>query len=291
MVFKNLFSGNSIKPDFTFSQKGNIWRMYFNNSGITVGETRDLYTKEAFLYSLNYESKEVYLRDFPLDEKWWFSIEGVTNDYFIISRFLNPEMPEPIGIHVHDIKSGELIWKNDELILFFVTDEFVYGYKQLFESKIFYKMNTSTGGIIEEYREEVNIYDVLSEKSIHDEKQYEGYFYPEIYVQGDEEDVIKEYFPVDVNSLKLEGPVEYIHFNNYLIYNYHEKKGIDIRNIERQVLSNIINIIDLEKNKVVFKEALNKETSSYVPDSFFIKDGYLFFIREKKELTAVNLGK
>jgi hypothetical protein len=291
MVFKNLFSGNSLKPDLTFSQTGNIWRMYFNNTWITVGETRDLYTREAYLYSLNFENKEVYLKDFQLDEKWWFSIEGVTDDFIIISRFINPENPDPKGIYFYDIRSGKFIWKNEELILLFAENEFTYGMKQLFESRIIYKLSSSTGGIIDEYREEAQMYDILAEKSVHDEKQYEGYLYPEIFTPGDEDDVIKTYLPEDVNSLKLEGPIEYIQYNNYLIYNYHEKKGIDLKNIERQILSNMINIIDLDKNKAVFRKALNKETSSYVPDSFFIKDNFLFFIREKKELTSINLNR
>lgn len=291
MAFKNLFSGNSLKPDLTFSQKGNIWRMYLNNTGIIVGETRDLFTKEAYLYSLDYVNKEVYFKNLQLDEKWWFLIEGVTDDYIVISRFINPENPEPVGIYFHDIKSGNLIWKNEELMLLFAANEFTYGYKQLFESRILYKLSSAKGEIIEEYREEAQMYDVLAEKSEHDEKQYEGYLYPEIYMQGDNEDVIKTYLPDDVNSIKIEGPIEYIQYNNYLIYNYHEKKGIDLKNIERQVLSNLLYIIDMGKNKMVYNEVLNKETSSYVPDSFFIKDSYLFFIREKKELTSINLNR
>lgn len=291
MAFKNLFSGNSLKPDLAFSQNGNIWRMYFNNTGFTVGETRDLFTKEAYLYSLNYENKEVYLRDFQLDEKWWFTIEGITDNYFIISIFANPENPEPAGIHFYDIKSGKLIWSNEDLIFLFAGNEFTYGYKQLFESRILYKLSSETGGILDEYREESRIYDVMAEKGVHDEKQYEGYIYPEIYLPGDEENIIKSYFPDEVKSLNLEGPVEYLQFNNYLVYNYHEKKGIDLKNIERQILSNILNITDLDKNKLVFKETLNRETSSYVPDSFFVKDNHLFFIREKKELTSINLNR
>lgn len=291
MSFKSIFSGDKLKPEFIFSQKGNIWRMYFNNTGITAGETRDLYSKEAYLYSINYKDKKVHLKDFQLNEKWWFSIEGVTDRYIIISHFIKPDTPEPVGIFVLDIITGKEIWKNEELIFLFASNEFVYGYKQLFESKIFYKVKAETGDLMEEFREEVQIINILGEKSEYEEKQYEGYFYPELFIPGDENNLIKSYFPDDIKLLKLEGPVEYIQFNNYLIYNYHEMKGIDIRNIERQLLSNVLSIIDLGNNKKVFHETLNKETSSYVPDSFFVKDGYLFFIKEKKELTSINLNE
>jgi hypothetical protein len=291
MGFKSIFSGNKLNPEFTFSQKGNIWRMYFNNSGITAGETRDLYSKQAYLYSINYKSKKVYLKEFQLTEKWWFSIEGITDNHIIISHFVKPDTPEPVGIHVLDILTGKEIWRNDELIFLFASNEFVFGYKQLFESKIFYKLNAGTGEIMEEFREDVQIINILGEKSDYEEKQYEDYSYPELFTPGDEENLIKNYFSDDIKSLKLEGPLEYLQFNNFLIFNYHEKTGIDLKNIEKQILSNVLKIIDLRKNKNIFNVTLNKETSSYVPDSFFVKDGYLFFIREKKELTSINLNK
>jgi hypothetical protein len=63
-----------------------------------------------------------------------------------------------------------------------------------------------------------------------------------------------------------------------------------MKNIERQILSNVIRIKDTNSGKIILDETLNKITSSYVPDSFFIKDGYLFYVKEKKELTSINLN-
>jgi hypothetical protein len=285
-MFKSLFS-SGLKPVFTFSQKGNIWRMYFNHNGITVGETRDLNSKEAYLYSFNFKTKEIFFKNYQIEEKWWFSIEFVSDNFIYLNRFANPEVPEPIGIYAHDIKTGKEIWNNKDLIFYFSDNDFVFGLKQLFESKILYKLDANTGNVIEEYRTDEDIRKVIAQKNENDLKMYEGCLYPEVYNLADNDMV----FETEINipdKNKIEGHLEFIRFNNYLVYNYHIKQGIDLKNIERQILSNILQIKDAS-GKIILNETLNKVTSSYVPDSFFIKDGHLFYVKEKKELTAINL--
>jgi hypothetical protein len=287
-MFKGLFT-SGIKHDFIFSQKGNIWRMYFNHIGIAVGETRDLNSKEAYLYSFDFKLKQIYFKNFQIDAKWWFSIEAVNDKFIYLNRFTNPEVPEPIGIYAHDIKTGAEIWKNKELIFYFADNEYVYGLKQLFESKILYKLNAKTGEIIAEFRTDEEIIDIIEIKNENDLKVYEGFLYPEIYNFA-ENDVVFESEINLVEKDKVEGPLEYIKFNNLLVYNIHIRQGIDMKNIERQILSNVIRIKDTNSGKIILDETLNKITSSYVPDSFFIKDGYLFYVKEKKELTSINLN-
>ncbi len=287
-MFKNL-SSSVLKPDFCFSQKGNIWRMYFNNTGITVGETRDLNSKEAYLYSFDFKTKEIYLKNFQIQEKWWFSIESVNDNYVYLSRFFNPEDPEPIGIYAHDIKTGSEVWENEDLIFYFCDNDFVFGLKRLFESKILYKLNANSGEIIEELRTDDEMIKVIEQKNENDLKMYDGYLYPEIYNLSENNLVFEA--DVDVgDKAKIEGPLEFIRFNDFLIYNYHIKQGIDLKNIERQILSNILYVKNKAAGKLIHTETLNKITSSYVPDSFFIKDGYLFYVKEKKELISINMN-
>jgi hypothetical protein len=287
-MFKNLFSA-CIKPDFCFSQKGNIWRMYFNNTGITVGETRDLNSKEAYLYSFDFKTKEIFLKNYQIQEKWWFSIESVNDIYVYLGRFFNPEDPEPIGIYAHDIKTGSEVWSNKDLIFYFSDNDFVFGLKRLFESKILYKLNANSGEIIEELRTDEEMIKIIEQKKENDLKMYDGYLYPEIYNLS-ENDLVFEAEVDFADKAKIEGPLEFIRFNNFLIFNYHIKQAIDLKNIERQILSNILHVKDKAAGKLIHTETLNKITSSYVPDSFFMKDGYLFYVKEKKDLISINMN-
>jgi len=106
--------------------------------------------------------------------------------------------------------------------------------------------------------------------------QYKDFVYPLIYSS----EVNNEYLSAKIRGLTLKGPLEYASYKNYLIYNYHE---------QAEILSNKLEVYDSNAEDIAFKDILNRSVSNYAPDSFFIKDSYLFYVREKVELTSINL--
>ena len=92
MGIKDIFVKNKLKPYISFSQKGNIWRLYFSNEDIIFCETRDMGSKETLFASINYKTKQIYLSDFQLSEKWWISVEAVTDNTVYFNRFKTPEL-------------------------------------------------------------------------------------------------------------------------------------------------------------------------------------------------------
>jgi hypothetical protein len=110
-------------------------------------------------------------------------------------------------------------------------------------------------------------------------QQYKDFIYPLTYSPGEENESSK-YFSSRFADLPLKGPVEYAAYDNYLVYNYHE---------QREILGNKLEVYDNNIKEIVFKEILNRNVSGYVPDSFFIKDSYLFYVHEKTELTSIKL--
>jgi uncharacterized protein DUF4905 len=282
---KKIIRGNKLTKFLKFSQEGNIWRMFFTDSSLLAGETRDLLNKKVFFFALNYEDREIFFKNFEFEEQWWISICSVNNDTIFLSSFRKPDMPEYLGIIAVDISNGNTRWKKDDLSFFFADRENVYAYKQLFETKKYFKLSTGNGEILNEITGNDIEHIFLRRQKLENEK-YADYLYPLIYKPEMENEESSVLASIASNS-KLSGHIEYVDFANYLIYNFHENTSNE--GLEKQVLKNSLEIYDREKKQVVFSEVLNKEVLSYVPDSFFLKHSYLFYVREKKELTSINL--
>lgn len=292
MGIKELFSKNKIKPYLTFSQKGNIWRMHFSPADILVCETRDLNAKETYFFSLNYKTKQVFLSNFQLDEKWWISIESVSDGFIYFNRFKTPELPEHLGITAVDAKSGKTMWKNEELTFLFADSSEVYAYKEVFEREIFYKLDSNNGNILETYEDEKIADSLLELKQFNEEKMFTGFIYPEIYIEGNIINPLAEKYLMErFKDVKFMGEIEFIDYEGLIIYNFHADAGVNLKDITLPNLSNRLEIFDLGQGKFIHEEILNTDVVNYVPDSFFIRDGFLFYIKEKKELVMIELKR
>jgi hypothetical protein len=54
-------------------------------------------------------------------------------------------------------------------------------------------------------------------------------------------------------------------------------------------LSNEFLAIDLKKNKILLKETLDKNLINLMPESFFVKDNFLFLIVDKTKLFVYKI--
>jgi hypothetical protein len=292
MGIKELFSKNKIKPYLTFSQKGNIWRMHFSPGDILICETRDLNAKETYFFSINYKTKQVFLSNFQLEEKWWISIESVSDDLVYFNSFKTPELPEHLGITAVDVKTGKTTWINKELTFLFADSSEVYAYKEVFEREIFYKLDSHTGNILETYEDEKITDSLLELKQFNEEKMFTGFIYPEIYIEGNDINPLTEKYLMErFKDVKFMGEIEFIDYNGLIIYNFHADSGINLNDITLPNLSNRLEIFDMRLGKMIHEEILNTDVVNYVPDSFFIRDGFLFYIKEKKELVLIELKR
>lgn len=292
MGIKDIFTKNKLKPFLSFSQKGNIWRMHFSPSDILVCETRDLNSRETYFFSLNYKTKQVFLTNFQLDEKWWIAIESINDNTIFFNKFKTPELPEHLGIIAVDFKTGKIKWTNTELTFLFADSPDVYAYKEHFEREIYYKLNDDTGEIIETYEDEKIADSLLELKSFNEEKIFSGFIYPNIYIEGNYvEPAAENYLMQKFKDVKYLGEIEYALSGDFMIYNFHADLGVNVKDINSRNLANHLEIYNFKTGKVIHDEVLNSEAVNYVPDSFFVKEGFLFYIKEKKELISIDLNK
>jgi hypothetical protein len=283
---------NSLKPLWRFSQKGNLWRFHFGGNEFIAGETRDMNTKKVYLFSLNYKTGKVYLKDFIFDEgNFLITLENVTDKFILVSEFERPEMPVHKGITALDIKTGEVIWQINSNEYLFHTGGRLFAYQQRFESTVLYEYELETGKLVREIPSEMNkeIYTLRDESS--DDLFEESYNYPRAFSDDGFSESARNILQSELKNVKTFSEPEAIENKNYFIFNFYEDKGINLKDLNERNLKNIFRIYDIKNEELLYEDELNETCRFNVPDNFFIKDNYLFYLKEKQELISIQINE
>ena len=279
---------NLIKPSWSFSQQGNLWRIFITSNDILIGETRNLEEKIVFFFSLNLENGEHYLKNYMFEDgNYWISIEGYNSGNIFLHRFENPNLPDHKGIIDIDIKTGEVKWENKNLLYFFNTETEIYGYKQQFESFKYFNIGFEDGLILNEVSEENHIA-LFELKQNSSDGLYLNNYYTDNFDSTQTDSSLTQIVNLEINNKDIQGEVEYIRLDKYFIFNYHLKK-INHKDLNNVYLENILCIYDVDNINKIYSDILDKNARFNVPDSYFVHKDYLIYVKEKKEIITIKL--
>ncbi|MBN1632578.1 MAG: DUF4905 domain-containing protein [Ignavibacteria bacterium] len=275
------------KINWKFSQKGNLWKIIFAGNEIICGETRNTVKKESYFFSVDVKTGKSLLKNYvPEKDNFWITLEDASSKYFFLSRFEQPGMPNHSSIIAVDLKSGNKIWENTELEFFYNTEDMVIAYKQNFESAEIYELNAVTGEVIKKHTENMYGHFYKLREKIISEKYNEINDYP-VSFSNNSSNSVKDVLNIEIKNTSASNP-EFIERDDKVIFNYYRDKSHDLNNINKKNFSNIICIYD-KSGLILYKDILNESTSYKVPDNFFTKDEYLYYIKEKNELINIKL--
>jgi hypothetical protein len=80
----------------------------------------------------------------------------------------------------------------------------------------------------------------------------------------------------------VSGKIEFILKNQLLMMSFHEANS-------KGSLNNLFRAVDLSTGKYILEEVINKETSLFLTDSFFVKDDWLFLLFGKTRLEVYKI--
>ena len=278
MKFFSLFSP-SLKPAWSFSTAHTLWRIIFSHNNFIVGEDRNTDEKLVSFVCLNATDGKVLWRDKTFSEKWWIGIEGVTNEHLYLHEFKKPDIPEHQGIIAVDLLTGTELWRNMHCTFLTATELFVYGFKDLFERRLYYKMNRQAGEIVEELQslpEDI-------EPNLQMEKV--DFQFPRTAedTAGDIRDQLRGAAPDEDGNIKS---MEFAETGKFLVVNVH----MMLPGNKSGAMKNSLYIIDSSVKKKVYSDVLNESTPYPVPDSFFLDGQTVYYIKERKTLVSLSLA-
>ncbi len=271
-----------LKKLYKHDNKKQIWRILPTTNKKLVIEEREISTKEVFFSCLDIESNKILFKDFQLDEKNWCGIESIYKDIIYFHAYGKPDMPNHKSIIAFEIKSQKVLWRNDSYVFSFIYEDKVYCYQQRFESRVFYSLDYLSGIVISEAENDSEMITQLKDK-VDEEFWKQKYLFPEYFNRGDSVLGQHQKYLMDILNLKvIKGEISFIKTNNLLLFNYHEVS-------KSNTLNNIFIGYELEKNKIILEETLDKNLVNLMPESFFVKDNFLFLIVDKTKLFVYQI--
>lgn len=288
MKIFSLFQSDQRSPAWTYTPQGLIWRILFSDSGRIFGESRDHEQKRVSFFCLDEQTGMPAWEGRELEEQWWIGIEAVQHDVLLLHEFAKPDLPEHKRIKALDGATGELLWKNDELTYWFGYRETVYAYKDLFERRVGYALNIRTGEILQTFDESFEELRQVRTLAM-DEQGPGGVLFPEILEKDGVDPAVATLLHSAIGGTRLTGAIEFIREQGYLVFNYHvPEPGAGP---EAPMYSNRLSVIDMHEGKRVFTAVLAGQVRAFIPDSFFVKYPYVFFVKDQTTLTAVKIWK
>ncbi len=271
-----------LKKLYKHFNRKQIWRILPTTNNKVVIEERDTATKEVFFNCLDIESGKKIFKDFQIGEKNWCGIESIYNDIIFFHTYGKPDMPAHKSIIAFDILSQSILWQNDSYIFSFIDNDKIYCYQQRFEGRIFFALDYLTGNVLEDFGNDTSTINKLKEES--DAKLWEqNYLFPEYFNRNySAEKDYEKYLQQLLTGKVIKGEINYLNYKDILLFNYHEVS-------KSNTLSNEFAAVDLFKNKILLKETLDKNLINLMPESFFVKDNFLFLIVDKTKLVVYQI--
>lgn len=272
-----------IKKEYTFSNKRQIWRIIPTGTDKLIIEEREPEKKEVFFNCVNIKTGKEIFKNLQLEEKFWIGIETVHNDIIYFHKYAKPDMPGHVGITAFDINSKKILWENQDYNFLFIKDEEIFCYRENFDGRNYYILNSINGELKEELTntDRINFYRKNTNQIEADKK----YKFPKQFSYESETDEPIINILVEIKSKHMGlGKIEYVRFDNLLLFNFHSAL------LGGEDLKNIFKVIDIDSGKVIFEEELNDGLKAFVPDSFFMKDNFIFILKGKKKLLVCSVN-
>jgi hypothetical protein len=112
--------------------------------------------------------------------------------------------------------------------------------------------------------------------------------FPEVFDENGAEPIIRTAVQRITESKALEDWIEYLSRSDILIVSQYRQAQ---NKSESSLLNNILSVYDLKSEKILYNEIIAKDVKIPSPDSFFIKNDLLFFIKHQTMLTALQVWK
>lgn len=261
-----------------------IWRILPTTNKKLAIEEREIKTKEVYFSCVDIESGKKVFNELQLEEKHWIGIESICNDIIYFHTYGKPNMPAHKSIIAFDILSKAILWRNNNYVFAFIYEEKVYCYQQRFENRIFFALDYLTGNIVDDFGNDVSVFNQLKEK-VDEDFWLQNYLFPENFNRNDlVADDHQKYIQKVLDENVVKGEVSFIKIKDLLLFNYHEISKTNTYN-------NIFTAVDLSKNKILLQETLDKNLVNLMPESFFVKDNFLFLIADKTKLFVYQINE
>ncbi len=271
-----------LEPAWVYQARGMVWRVFPAGEDMFVGEDRDVETKHVSFFCLNRANGKVLWEDVSFDEAWWISIEAVHRDRVFLHGFTRPDMPDHRRIIALDLPTGRVAWSRDDVRYLLAAEDSVFASRDTMSGWIIDELDLRTGLTLRSRENDAAA--VQAARSQVQALAQTGPEFPTALSEMPEtEEGLDAARKVSRNE-NIVGPIDVLVKGRLCIFSCHERKG------GGGLLKHTLHVVDSRDGEDLFVETLNDDVQSPVPDSFFVQDEMLYFVRDRSRLTAIAIG-
>ncbi len=264
-----------------------IWKLQPAPGGILIGESRDVDQKRMSLFAIRTSHGEQLFSGIRLHDPWWVALEMTIGEVAILHGFPRPDLPGALGATAVDCASGEILWRDDGIRVLCGTEEIALVRRgDSPERNRLALIDVRTGALLEEIGEDL-------ERAAAFQAACEGSSLWHGWISAAPPDgsdpaagQISELLARQLKEPR--GAAEFARYGRYTVVGAHARS----RASASAMLGNLVDahLLILRDERAVFHEIVTREAPAPEGDIFFIWNGMLIFIRERRTLVGINLN-
>ena len=248
---------NNYKLTRILSEKfeGIIWKIELNEKhGLIAIESRDTELRKTAFSVINYNTGEILFKQKTFEEPWNLNLAYIAEKTLIITAYGQAESPESKGIISIHIPDAKVLWEHYNLTLNWATNDGLQVYDPRINPRRYSWISNIKGDSIREP-------DHINTKT-------NNLLFPQLMGSF----VIPDF----ILSEELIGETSVLVFLDLTIISFHEKIQ---NNIHQRLLV-------YQEDSILLDEILIRDIQKLQPESFFIQNNNLFYIRNKSEIVS-----
>jgi hypothetical protein len=255
----------SIRFNFSRLFKGTIWNtVAVPGKNLLLLEIRNAEGKQVTFAALNLERNEFLWNDKSLEEPWWVNLSACSDDVILYDLYLETSNPDKKALLAFSLLDHKMIWWNNDFSLISVSHHHVLGYVSKLSKEVILDLHTGKP------LPDAVLSPLDSKTALIRPFQYNdqtGHF-----------STVQTFLQSKLNLSPVIA-LEYLE---------HESLIFISCNVMETGLVNYLLVLDSSGN-VLLHEKLDEPQKGIGLDTFFILNGCLFFVKNRRELVSYSI--
>jgi hypothetical protein len=257
-----------IRPALLFSHgfDGVVWNMQVaEKAGMLIIEVRNAEKKHVSFAALDLSTNRFLWENVQFDEPWWINLSAVRGDVILLTHYTEAANPDQKSLLAYSISGRKLLWWQNDFSLVSVNDIAVAGYSQKYGVKPLV-LDIFTGKVINGDTLESPAQNLSVIRPLHYREGESGF------------ETVKKYL-MRIGEKELISGVDYLEHAGFVVLSVY---------VQEDGLANFLIVLDQE-GTMVLREKAGGNLKGIGIDTFFILEGSLFFVKNKRELLRYKL--
>jgi hypothetical protein len=288
MGFLSRFRSRVLGTTWQFAPGGVLWRVVPAGDGLIIGEARTEDRSNVRFFCLDQQGGDVLWRDRDFRLGWWCGIEGLDGPVLFLHGFASPDLPLHRGIYAVDVRSGELLWSSPGLRFSTAGSGRVYAEEDTRDGSVLVELDGVSGERLQRRGEGEPV--VPSHAAVTADTGAGGLVFSGTLEAAETLHpgtgaLIDRICPPDARTM----PPDVVVDGDLIIAvcsSVMTREGQSSPTVRSAIM-----VISRSRQQVLYREVLSGPEGTHLPDAFFVRNGILVFIRERKILSGVDLRR